>query len=136
MNEFELFQSALDLEDPTARRLWLKSACQHDPEMLSRVEALLASHEGQSQFLNMPVVQQIADAANEEAAGEILIGHRATQDDDPDATTLLSSEAASMTPNRDDANDEIPLRYLQPSSRPGSLGRLAHYEIFEVAGRG
>ena len=53
MNEFELFQSALDLEDPTARRLWLKSACQHDPEMLSRVEALLASHEGQSQFLNI-----------------------------------------------------------------------------------
>ena len=31
--------------------------------MLGRVEALLASHEGQSQFLNTPVVEQIADAA-------------------------------------------------------------------------
>ena len=136
MNEFELFQSALDLDDPAARRLLLKSACQDDPEMLSRVEALLASHEGKSQFLNMPVVQQIVDTASEEAAGAVLIGHRSTQDDEPDATTLLSSEPASMTSHHADADDEIPLGYLQPSSKTGSSGRLAHYEILEVVGRG
>ncbi|MHC4880922.1 MAG: bifunctional serine/threonine-protein kinase/formylglycine-generating enzyme family protein, partial [Planctomycetota bacterium] len=35
-----------------------------------------------------------------------------------------------------DRDDEIPLGYLQPSSEPDSLGRLGHYEILEVVGRG
>jgi hypothetical protein len=31
---------------------------------------------------------------------------------------------------------ELPPGFLQPSDRPGSLGRLGHYEILEVVGRG
>ena len=40
MNEFELFQLALDIDDPTARKLFLKSACEQDGLLLIRVEAL------------------------------------------------------------------------------------------------
>ena len=52
---------ALDIDDPTARKLFLMSGCEQDRLLLNRVEALLASHDGQSQFLNTPVVDQIAD---------------------------------------------------------------------------
>ena len=61
MNEFDLFQSALELEDPAARKAFLMSACEHDAALLNRVEALLASHHEQSQFLNTPVVEQITE---------------------------------------------------------------------------
>lgn len=120
MNEFELFQLALDIDDPAARSLFLKSACEPNQEMLSRVEALLASHDGQSQFLNTPVVEQIGDTANV----------------DPDATGLLDNQSANAMAHQNEADDEIPLGYLEPSTRPGSLGRLAHYEVLEVVGRG
>jgi eukaryotic-like serine/threonine-protein kinase len=119
MNEFELFQLALDIDDPAARSLFLKSACEQNQEMLGRVEALLASHDGQSQFLNTPVVEQIGDTANV----------------DPDATGLLTNGSAHAA-HQDAADDEIPLGYLEPSTKPHSLGRLAHYEVLEVVGRG
>src|SRR5262249_50923963 len=32
--------------------------------------------------------------------------------------------------------EENALSFLQPSPKPGSLGRLAHYEVLEVLGRG
>jgi serine/threonine protein kinase len=120
MNEFELFQLALDIDDPAARKLFLTSACEQDREMLFRVEALLESHDGQSQFLNSPVVEQIADIKNV----------------DPDATALLSNGSTRTMTHQDDADYNIPLGYLELSTKPGSLGRLAHYEVLEVVGRG
>jgi eukaryotic-like serine/threonine-protein kinase len=36
----------------------------------------------------------------------------------------------------DDEQDERALDFLQPSTRPGALGRLAHYEVLEVLGQG
>ncbi len=120
MNEFELFQLALDIDDPAARRLFLKSACQKNQEMLGRVEALLASHDGESQFLDTPVVEQIGNTGNV----------------DPDATGLLANGSANAMAHQDEVDDEIPLGYLEPSTKPGSLGRLAHYEVLEVVGRG
>jgi serine/threonine protein kinase len=119
MNEFELFQLALDIDDPAARSSYLKSACEQNGEMLSRVEVLLASHAGQSQFLNTPAVEQISDTANV----------------DPDATGLLTNGSADAA-HQDASDDEIPLGYLEPSTKPDSLGRLAHYEVLEVVGRG
>ncbi len=36
----------------------------------------------------------------------------------------------------DQADDDLTLEFLQPSDKPDSLGRLAHYEVLEVIGRG
>lgn len=119
MNEFELFQSALDIDDPAARSLFLKSACEQNQEMLGRVEALLASHDGKSQFLNTPVAEQIGDTANA----------------NPDATGLLTNGSAHAA-HQEAADEEIPFGYLEPSTKTDSLGRLAHYEVLEVLGRG
>ncbi|MBI1309704.1 hypothetical protein GC176_00235 [bacterium] len=61
MNERELFLAALDIDDPAERQAHLQAACADDAELLSRVESLLASHDAQSQFLDTPVVEQIAN---------------------------------------------------------------------------
>lgn len=132
MNERELFLSALEIDDPQARQAHLESACAGDVGLLARVTALLASHEGDSRFLNIPVVQQIADEAAEGPEGTIALGNSPT----PDAAKL-PSKAGSLTPeDRDKLDNETLLGCLQPSSRPDSMGRLAHYDVLEVLGRG
>ncbi len=136
MRERELFLAALDIEDPAARQAHLKAECADDAELLARVESLLTSHEGQSQFLHTPVVEQIAEVSDAGNAATILAGIGSTQDDEPDATALHSHGPNAMTENRDDLDDEIPLGYLEPSSKTGSHGRLGHYEVLEVIGRG
>ena len=140
MNEFELFQAALDIDDQAARQDFLSSSCGSNAELQSRIEALLASHAGQSQFLVVPVVRQLADVAETQATATMLVGDGSTQDDKPDATVdhpiVHSPGAGIMTEHLDSENDETPLGYLEPSSKPGSLGRLGHYEVLEVIGRG
>lgn len=135
MNEFDLFQAALDLEDAEARKLFLQSHCEHDAELLNRVEALLASHEGQSRFLETPVVAQIAHLPDAWPV-TMLAGNGSTQGDDPESTKAYSTEPAAMPTPQDSSDDEIPLDFLLPSSKPDSLGRLGHYEVLEVIGRG
>lgn len=130
MNERELFLSALDIEDPAARQAHLQSACADDADLLSRVESLLASHESQSLFLRTPVTEQLGDEVDTGIAATLLVGSGFTQ---TDSNPL---EADPMQPNPNDANDEIPLGFLEPSTRPDSSGRLGHFEILEVVGRG
>lgn len=93
INEFELFQLALDIDDPAPSKMLVASACEQNGEILSQVETLLTSHDGQSQFLNSPEVEQIADIANV----------------DPDATALHSSRSVHIMTKLEDGDDEIPL---------------------------
>lgn len=136
MKERELFLAALEIEDPAARQAHLKTGCGDDVALLSRVKSLLASHEGQSQFLKTPVVEQIADVAGSVASATIAQENDSTHDDDLAATTLYSCENAAMTKQKDDAEFENAVGYLEPSTKLGSLGRLGHYEVLEVIGRG
>lgn len=135
MNEFDLFQAALDLDDPVARQSFLLSTCGHDPLLLQRVEALLASHNGQTQFLSTPVVEQLTEVPRTDNAKTMRAGGASTQDDEP-ATLHAYPESAPMRPPQDDSDDEFLLGFLEPSTKPGSRGRLAHYEVLEVIGRG
>jgi Leucine-rich repeat (LRR) protein len=115
MTERELFLTALEIDDPVARAAHLQAACAGDAALLARVRALLASHEGQSRFLNTPVAEQLG---NDAPAGT--------------AATLLVGKERPEQP----VSDEVSLEYLQPAARPDSLGRLSHYEVLEVLGHG
>src|SRR5262245_9781302 len=111
MTEQTIFLSALDM--PAAQRAgFLDSACAGDPDLRRQVEALLAAHERGGAFLDDPAVEQIAAA-------------RPTPE--PDATEIEPDEGG--LPVR-------PLGFLKPGVRPGSLGRLGHYEVLEVLGEG
>ncbi len=125
MNERDLFLSAIEIEDLASRQAYVQSKCSGDVDLLSRVESLLASHASQSQFLQIPVAEQLSENATVNA------GSGSTQNDETSGSVGSEPSQGKKIPS-----DEIPLGFLEPSSRPDSLGRLGHYEILEIVGRG
>lgn len=108
MTEQDIFLAALEIENPAQRADYLARACAGDSALRRQVEGLLAAHARSGPFLDVPVLRQMAgDAAGIETG---------------------SPEQAPPA--------AIDLSFLQPSARPGSLGRLGHYEIQEIIGRG
>jgi serine/threonine protein kinase len=113
MNAEAIFAEALAKNTAEERAAYLDEVCGQDAALRSRVETLLSSHESAGSFLDKPAIQ----AAAEQLAGQAL-GDR-TQAESP-------AEAA----------DEERLDFLAASDKPNSLGRLGHYEVLEIIGRG
>jgi hypothetical protein len=118
MTEREIFLAVIDLAEPAARVAYLDQACGGDASLRARVESLLRSHEAAGSFLSVPAVG------------------------DPDwVDTMTRGFPASGRSGWDQAEPRSPhinesLAFLAPSGRPDSLGRLGHYEVLEVLGRG
>jgi Leucine-rich repeat (LRR) protein len=116
------------LEKPTAaeRSAFLDSACGGNAELRRQVEKLLNAHANVGSFLQKPVVEQLA-AVPAPADGTHVL----------DASTDRKEGALERTEG-DGASDgeDIPLDFLQPSPRPDSLGRIGHYEVLQVLGKG
>src|SRR4029077_17275952 len=57
---------------------------------------------------------------------------------DPKGPILATPQRDPFPHYEDPKEDEEPLalEFLEPSSEPGSLGRLGHHEVLEVLGRG
>lgn len=106
VTEEQLFTAALDLPDAASRAAYLDRVCGRDPDLRCRVEALIASHFRSGEFLNVPAVEQL---------------HMSN----PAQTLSLPNPA-----------DREGLEFLSPPTRPDSLGRLGHYEVQQVLGRG
>jgi len=113
MTEETIFAEALERRTPADRAAYLDGACAGDPALRARVEALLASHEGGTEFLEVPALVQVARGGP--------------------AGSLAETQAETSAGN---PADWEPLDYLEPPTRPGALGRLGHYEVLEVVGRG
>ena len=113
MNEHSIFLAALEIADPNQRAAYLDQACADDPSLRKQVDALLVAHERSGEFLDVPALKQMAAgvAVNANPGGETSVVHHGAQ-------------------------GEIDLSFLQPSTVPVSLGRLLHYEVREVVGRG
>ncbi|HWL28027.1 MAG TPA: serine/threonine-protein kinase, partial [Burkholderiaceae bacterium] len=113
MNEQSIFLAALEIADPSHRADYLSQACGDEPALRCQVDALFAAHERSGEFLNVPALQQIASGAsgNGDSAGETGAEHHAPQ-------------------------GEIDLSFLEPATNSGSIGRLRHYDIHEIVGRG
>jgi endonuclease YncB( thermonuclease family) len=79
--------------------------------MRQRVEALLNSHVEAGSFLGMPIPERLLEVETTPRGEESHTGPGAS----------AGREALS---------------FLAPSDKPGSLGRLGHYEVLEVVGRG
>jgi hypothetical protein len=108
-----IFAQALAKHTPAERTAYLDEACAHDAMLRQRVETLLRSHEAAGDFLGKPAIQYAA----EELAGPAC------------------AEETQGEPPVDDGDRE-PLGFLASSDKPGSLGRLGHYEVLEIIGRG
>jgi hypothetical protein len=110
MTEQDLFVTALRIEAPADRSAYLDRACAGDDQLRHRVEALLRAHALAGDFLGTPAVAAFGDPAGPP----------------PDDTRT--------GPSVPDAGE--PLDFLTPSDKPGSIGRLGHYEVQEAVGRG
>ena len=115
MNERQIFETALDINESEVRSTYLDTACGNNTALRTRVEALLSSHECQSQFLNVPALEQMHYIEQQGDQTKVLQGVASDQDDD------------TLTPD---------LSFLGPSSKPHSIGTLGHYEILQVLGQG
>ena len=104
-----LFLAALGRPTAADRATFLDSACASDPDLRARVENLLRAHGEKDLLLDHPLVEPPPGFAN----------------------TTSSSETKIPT---DPAADPLP--FLAPASEPGLLGRLDHYDVLEVVGRG
>ncbi len=130
MNERTIFDAAVEIADPQARRAFLEKVCAGKPEMLAAVATLLKSHDAAGAFLNVPVAEQMrtdpasgSDSADSRQPSEVF-----------DKTRVFQA----AIPSDDDSDDESQpdLSFLQPSSKPGSIGLLGHYEVLQVLGQG
>src|SRR5262245_46834549 len=111
-----IFLEALEIPSPEGRRAYLDQACGPNQELRAQVEKLLAASQRAGSFLEKPAIELISD---EEALPS------------PENEAL-----ASCAPGDEACVDKDSLAFLAPSSTPGSLGRLDHYEILDVVGRG
>ncbi len=112
----EIFLEAAEQPDEAARAAYLDRACGGDAGLRERVEALLRSHDPAGSFLGTPA----AGAPDPGQAGTMAFDSSDPGDGpaDPDRRR----------------RDELP--FLTPSTRPDSLGRLGHYEMLQVLGKG
>src|SRR5215469_7236419 len=123
MTEEQVFLGALALADPADRTAYLDKVCGGDAEFRRQVEALLAAHFKSGEFLDVPAGEQ------RRAASAATIR---------DNTVYLRANPEKETVADETKPDEEPddLDFLQPSTRPDSLGRIGHYEVLELLGRG
>lgn len=108
MSEHDVFLAAIEIDDLKERAAYLANACNGNAALRQQVDSLLAAHEQSGEFLDVPALRQMAG--------------------DP-APGVTSIEAKS-------AQGEIDLSFLEPSTAADSLGRLLHYEVRQVIGRG
>src|SRR5262249_41075744 len=112
MNERSIFFEALDRDTPAERSAYLDAVCGGDVALRQRLEGLLRSPQEAGSVLDNTAPERLA--AEQAACGE--------------------AEQTPREPLLDDAAE--PLSFVSPSDRSRSLGRLGHYEVLEVLGRG
>jgi hypothetical protein len=116
VTEEQVFLAVLDLPDDAARAAYLDRACGEDAEFRRQVEALLAAHFQSGEFLDVPAAEQVQAGSTN------------------DHTITIAGAAVSAENDHADESDD--LNFLTPSTRPDSLGRLGHYEMLQVLGKG
>jgi serine/threonine protein kinase len=118
VTEETIFAAALDKTDPAERAAFLEHACSEDADLRRRVEGLIAAHEKAGSFLGRPAVAPDTD-------------HATTRAFDGGGSPTARGEGAADP----DAGD-TDLSFLAAAGRPDSIGRLGHYEILQVLGKG
>jgi serine/threonine protein kinase/Leucine-rich repeat (LRR) protein len=129
-----LFFAALELGSAVERAAYLDSACGSDAELRRQVEKLLRAHPRVGDFLRTPAVEQFATAPEPGDATQEL-------DAPTDGPGALPAERKGHIQAQGEGGRSLDegdggLAFLQPATQPGSLGRIGHYEVLEVLGRG
>src|SRR5437016_4088793 len=131
MSERDIFIAALEIEDPAERAVYIDRTCAGDADLLRRVGGLLDAHGRAGKFLDRPAAEQLAAKGNPSEAATQLGSRLAGE---AERTPDVPSDPTQAEPPHDEESEA--LDFLNPSGRPDSLGRLGHYEVLELVGRG
>ena len=77
MNERQIFEEALQFDDPFRRDLILSHSCENDQALKERVEKLLEAHAAKGHVLDISVADQIHDppSSNEPISLHFPLNH-------------------------------------------------------------
>src|SRR5215471_3240528 len=117
----EIFLEAAELSGESARAEYLGGACQGDAGLRARVEALLRSHDPDGSFLGTPAA---------------VVPHPDHADTEAFSVNQGADATASRTAGGTVTAEDEPLTFLSAATRPDSLGRIGHYEILQILGKG
>jgi hypothetical protein len=120
----EIFDQAAEIASESERLTYLEVACAGDGNLRGQVDALLKAYSDAGSFLDRPAldVAVLSKADQTDAFNSTPAEH-------PNLSVPTQAESAAQ-------RDDNPLAFLTPSAKPGNLGRLGHYEIQEVIGKG
>jgi len=124
MSEREIFEAAAEIQDTVRRATFLNQVCGDDCVLLARIKSLLGSHEMDSQFLRIPALEQWKS-----------VEERTPTEPSHKQPKVPESGGSSHRGNIA-KEEELDLSFLKPSTRPGSIGSLGHYEILQTLGNG
>jgi YD repeat-containing protein len=113
-----IFFAALEKLTEAERTAFLEQACAGDRDLRRQIARLLAAHARAGAFLERP----IAEAAD--------LAELAEQDTPPRGPESAGSRRPPVPGHRE------PLDFLAASQRPDALGRLGHYDVLDVVGKG
>src|SRR5579863_5523312 len=123
---FEVASAAADLDE---RAAILDRECLENADLRRRVEALLKKHDDATRL-----VERRPSAASAPAPADPT-GNVAGPTD-PGASGHSQPDEVTSIAGDEQTGDEVSLDFLEPSTKPGSLGRLGHHEVLGVIGRG
>ena len=125
MNERHVLEAARKLTEPAVRAAFLDEACAGDAVLRARVEQLLQAEQIPS--VDVGATRTIVPASDDAASA----GATRTLDHTP------GDPAYGETKAPDEGASDIDLKVLlSPPQEEGSIGRLDHYEVLGVVGRG
>lgn len=133
MTEREIFLAVIEIPDAAGRRAYLDRVCSKNPTLRAQVESLLREYNDPDSFLAEPVPEQLGKPHKPPATDtSVFFNSQASEPQEPAASS--SVEATQRFPLHDP--DGLLASLLTPSTAPGSLGRLDHYDVQQILGRG
>jgi hypothetical protein len=128
-----VFRAAAEAEDTIRQAAILDRECASDPELRQRVEVMLRENREVAPTLGQRVGAPV-EAAPSPPEGTLAIDPPIDREGPSPAAPGGERVAAPDGPDEDEGQAD--LEFLQPSTKPGSRGRLGHHEVLEVIGRG
>ena len=130
-----IFFAALGKKTEAERADYVDQACGGDAALRLQVQRLLDAHPQAKDFLSHPAVDRGRFDSDAAADDLTSLAPPSGQERGPRDRRLRAE--LNETLNHDRGEDaESALCFLLPSDKPGSLGRLAHYQVLELLGNG
>lgn len=116
MTEDSILENALAIRRPEERHRFLLMICGGDDVLLTKLQTR---------------IQEIERSAGIDTEEQPRLRQAAV-----DRTVVVTATDAADAAKADEADETLDTSFLQPPSKPGSLGRLGHYEVIKVLGHG